>query len=227
MMISWVRLGFCAVASAVISPTPPKIVPRPPSKCEKEMNAWCNNKVNCPNPGGLKFALYDTNAHHDAPAWRCYDESTLDALHSKYIKGVNYCTREQDLQYFLNHDCQPPDTPQPPEPKSLAVVFKAGESGIPCIRIPSITMVGDGRLLAFAECRFRVGDGCEPKMTESFVTSAEYVCMKSSDDGGHSWSNISFPFGKNTTSSQPNVVFDSLTGNVILQNLMAGSNFQV
>ena len=42
-------------------------------------------------------------------------------------------------------------------------VFRHGEGGYPCIRIPSITRCGPrGTLHAFAECRTFTGDGCVP-----------------------------------------------------------------
>ncbi len=40
-------------------------------------------------------------------------------------------------------------------------VFRHGEGGYPCIRIPAITQCR-GLLHAFAECRTRIGDGCLP-----------------------------------------------------------------
>lgn len=50
-------------------------------------------------------------------------------------------------------------------PTSCAVnyttVFIHGEGGWPCIRIPSIAQCGK-MLHAFAECRTRTGDGCNP-----------------------------------------------------------------
>ena len=42
-------------------------------------------------------------------------------------------------------------------------VFRHGEGGFPCIRIPTITRCGPkGTLHAFAECRTMRGDGCIP-----------------------------------------------------------------
>ena len=43
------------------------------------------------------------------------------------------------------------------------MVFSFGEGGWPCTRIPSVVLAGGGVLVAFAECRARVGDGCQPK----------------------------------------------------------------
>lgn len=51
--------------------------------------------------------------------------------------------------------------------------------------------------------------------------------MKSSADGGKSWSNITYPFGKVFTSGQPNIVYDIVTKTVILQNEADSSNYQV
>ena len=45
-------------------------------------------------------------------------------------------------------------------------VFRHGEGGFPCIRIPAITRCGpNGTLHAFAECRTMIGDGCIPNKT--------------------------------------------------------------
>ena len=42
-------------------------------------------------------------------------------------------------------------------------VFKHGEDGNDCIRIPSVILAGNHTLVAFAECRKYIGDGCYPK----------------------------------------------------------------
>ena len=57
------------------------------------------------------------------------------------------------------------------------------------------------------------------------------MCLKSSADGGQTWSSISYPFGRNFTSAQPNIVYDRATGVVIIQNRAngktGGTNMQV
>ena len=54
-------------------------------------------------------------------------------------------------------------------------VFRHGEGGFPCIRIPAITRCGPkGTLHAFAECRTMRGDGCIPNKT----TDAPGKCIE-------------------------------------------------
>merc|ERR1711871_314286 len=51
--------------------------------------------------------------------------------------------------------------------------------------------------------------------------------MKRSLDGGASWSEITFPFGRDVVSAQPTAVYDAIRDTVVLQNIMNGSNYQV
>ena len=160
---------FCLVAILQ-----PGVACEPPPACRKMMNDWCNNPGNCPNPlcagCATKVALNDTNVGGGRSQYRCYDPSTLDGSNSSYVTGKNYCTRDAQLRNVLAHCLDPSvPTPAPPTPPSppefLSQVFIAGEAGIPCIRIPSIIMAGEDAaapLLAFAECRYGTGDGCEP-----------------------------------------------------------------
>jgi len=192
----------------------------PPLDCVGLMNGWCNDKSHCPNKGGEKVALYDRSFNSNEAEWRCYDVSTLDPTKSKYINGTNYCTRAELKD--LVEKCVGSNV--------RSIVFDHGESGFPCIRIPAITQVGDGILLAFAECRQRTGDGCIPSThTPRNLSSStnEYVCMKRSTDGGRTWSDLTFPFTQKITSAQPTVVYDEIKKTVILQNQANGSNYQV
>jgi hypothetical protein len=62
--------------------------------------------------------------------------------------------------------------PEPPVPRPSSGwfssnVFWRGQQATsgdvyPCIRIPSLMQAGSGVLLAFAECRMRIDDGCFP-----------------------------------------------------------------
>ena len=119
-------------------------------------------------------------------------------------------------------------------PQVTSTVFTFNESaGIPCVREPSITMVGDGVLLAFAGCRAYIGDGCYPcthtpceggvmqprplfHPSPHHINRSEHTCMKRSTDFGITWSALAFPFGRVRTSI-PAVVYDEVTRRVILQ----------
>jgi len=55
-----------------------------------------------------------------------------------------------------------------------------------CIRIPSIVLdEASSHLLAFAECRHSVGDGCEPKGVKSKGNTD--LCTRVSTDQGATW----------------------------------------
>jgi hypothetical protein len=100
----------------------------------------------------------------------------------------------------------------------------------PCIRIPSGLWVPGGGaagaeddggvLLAFAECRHWVGDGCYPAdLPHSVPSSAEetdrYVCMRRSTDGGQTFG----PLHANITgrrSTNPTAVWLDQTATVLL-----------
>ena len=114
-------------------------------------------------------------------------------------------------------------------PQVRSTVFSFGEGGWPCIRAPAITLAGDGVLLAFAACRNYTGDGCYPQTPATLAPPdpfirPEHVCMKRSIDSGHTWSNLSFPFGQLETSEHPGnttgcatVLYDPTRSQVVLQ----------
>jgi hypothetical protein len=117
-----------------------------------------------------------------------------------------------------------------------ASVFPHGIGGFPCVRVPSLLALpprrGAGvgpesksakssRLLAFAECRSFVGDGCEPKgmwPPPKGGPSVEdrVVCMRVSDTGGESWdpliANLSQGHGM-----YPTALYDPVRDQVVLQ----------
>ena len=68
---------------------------------------------------------------------------------------------------------------------SSVPVFRFGEGGWPCTRIPSVVLTNT-TLLAFAECRPRTGDGCLP-VAPIQPTRGTCVCMKRSTNSGASW----------------------------------------
>eukprot|EP01084_Bolivina_argentea_P282228 483050_1 len=98
-------------------------------------------------------------------------------------------------------------------------VFKPGEGNYPCIRIPSITSTPSGTLVAFAECRGWIGDGCQPTQYINNITvdtNLRWVCQKISKDQGKTWSDLSFPVGLNFTSMEPTIVYDNIKNKLIL-----------
>lgn len=76
---------------------------------------------------------------------------------------------------------------------SDVTVFRAGEGGFPCVRVPSLVYLpGTETLLAFAECRNFTGDGCykDPQHNHSGDERLRVPCMKQSADGGKSWGGL-------------------------------------
>eukprot|EP01062_Namystynia_karyoxenos_P053889 TRINITY_DN438_c0_g1_i2.p1 TRINITY_DN438_c0_g1~~TRINITY_DN438_c0_g1_i2.p1 ORF type:complete len:465 (+),score=152.89 TRINITY_DN438_c0_g1_i2:122-1516(+) len=209
----------------------------PPPECAAQMNAWCTDQLNCPvrlSPGAtMRYALDDLPA---ARQWRCYDPSTLNADHTAYVSGKNYCSRDAELKACLaacqaGKPCtnttpapQPPSRPAPPNPTPVGnltstVVFWPYDMAVPdgdvypCIRIPSILLAGGKVLLAFAECRRTLGDGCNPDGGHNLPGARRDVCMKSSTNGGAEWSSLSIVA---RACLQPDPVWDERTGAVVL-----------
>ena len=106
-------------------------------------------------------------------------------------------------------------------------VFKPGEGGFPCIRIPAIASTPDGTLIALAECRGWKGDGCDPSSSSYEYdnrfkdnlndTTQRWICQKRSSDNGKTWSNLSYPVGLEYTSMEPTIVYDYISQKLILQ----------
>ena len=86
----------------------------------------------------------------------------------------------------------------------------------PCIRIPSLLQAGGGALLAFAECRLRTGDGCNPPNIS--MSGRRDVCMRRSTDSGATWGPLTVVV---SNASQNTPVFDPATGAVVLSVLTA------
>ena len=89
--------------------------------------------------------------------------------------------RRTRVQYKLRHSHSdlklPGDIPQ-------LDVFKAGEDGYDCFRIPALVFTGRGTVLAFAEGR--------GKRTRSCSDHGDvHIVVKRSSDNGTSWSNLS------------------------------------
>lgn len=86
-------------------------------------------------------------------------------------------------------------------------LFKSGEEGYKCYRIPAIVTTNKGTLLAFAEARKNsCGDAGDIDLV-----------VKRSSDGGKTWSpmNIIWDDAENTCGN-PSPVVDKKTGNIIL-----------
>ena len=121
-----------------------------------------------------------------------------------------------------------PPIPEPPVPRPSsgwvsANVFWRGQQAAsgdvyPCIRIPSLLQAGSGVLLAFAECRMRIGDGCFP-LNKSMMGRKD-VCMRRSHDSGETWGPLTVVV---PNASQNTPVYDPVRGNVVL-NVLTASN---
>jgi len=86
-------------------------------------------------------------------------------------------------------------------------LFKAGDDGYKCYRIPAIVTTNKGTPLAFAEAR---KNGCGDAGDIDLV-------VKSSADGGKSWSNMRLVWdGADNTCGNPSPVVDKKTGNIML-----------
>lgn len=80
-----------------------------------------------------------------------------------------------------------------PELRGVRQLFMHGEAGLPCVRSPSLLAAG-GRVLAFVERWNYTGNHCLPRgqppvqnLTEEIAAYQEYA-MRTSDDGGTTWS---------------------------------------
>jgi len=90
------------------------------------------------------------------------------------------------------------------EPNAL---FKSGEEGYKCYRIPTIVITNKGTLLAFAEAR---KNGCGDAGDIDLV-------VRRSADGGKTWSPMSVVWDDaDNTCGNPAPVVDRKTGNIIL-----------
>lgn len=82
----------------------------------------------------------------------------------------------------------------------------------PCVRIPSIIRPAPGVLLAFAECRHSVGDGCYPIGING--TGPRDICTRRSTDSGASWGAMNV-IAKDA--AQNTAVWDAATATVVLR----------
>ena len=97
-------------------------------------------------------------------------------------------------------------TSQAPD-KKLSFLYKAGENGYTCFRIPAIIATLKGTLLAFAEAR---KNGCGD-------TGDIDLVVKRSNDNGETWSNMETVWNDSTnTCGNPVPIVDRKTGHIIL-----------
>ena len=86
-------------------------------------------------------------------------------------------------------------------------LFKAGDNGYQCFRIPAMVTTPKGTLLAFAEARRK---GCNDAGDIDLV-------LKRSKDGGKTWSEMSIVWDDaDNTCGNPAPVVDQKTGNIVL-----------
>lgn len=91
--------------------------------------------------------------------------------------------------------------------QDLKHLYKAGEDGYKCFRIPALVVSAKGTLLAFAEGR---KNGCSD-------TGDIDLVVKRSEDGGITWSKLHVVWDDSTnTCGNPAPVYDNTTGQIIL-----------
>jgi sialidase-1 len=91
--------------------------------------------------------------------------------------------------------------------KNLSFLYKAGENGYACFRIPAIVATVKGTLLAFAEAR---KNGCGDAGNIDLV-------VKRSNDNGKTWSDMETVWDDSTnTCGNPVPIVDRKTGHIIL-----------
>ena len=100
---------------------------------------------------------------------------------------------------------------------TVSQIFQHGEGPCTCIGVPALIHTRNLTVLAFAECRIWVGDGCWPKVPAPkpppTVCNGTCVVLKRSSDGGRTWSLLYI-----VTNAGGNVmpVWDAVRGRVVL-----------
>lgn len=116
-------------------------------------------------------------------------------------------------------------------------VFRSGEGGYPCIRVPSVLLANETTLVAFAEARTWQGDGCHPTSFPPAPPAIKPprgagfawcigvdIAMKTSRDSGKSWSPMRIILKE---SCQPTAVWDWRARRLLLAFNSAFSNASV
>lgn len=114
----------------------------------------------------------------------------------------------------------PPSPPAPPNPATPTQVYKGGEGGFACFRIPNLLALPSGTILAFAEGRVR---GCKPD-----VGAHRPIVVRASKDSGKTWGNITIagPALPNVGTNYPGAFLRDNGTTVVLRYLLSnGSTF--
>jgi hypothetical protein len=195
------------------SPAPPPSPPSPPSPhwspnatCQTQADSFCMascfHKIagHTPDCGDGPMVARCSGASDTppraAPRWRCYGVATLSSDNSSYVQGSCYCSMTAQIRTAFAR-CGEPAPPgvcaaQPPPPPPLATpgltIFKDGDAGYACFRIPSLLVLSNGRRLAFAEARKNCLDGPYGDKID--------VVLKVSLDSGRVWGPLRQIYGE-------------------------------
>lgn len=163
------------------------MMPSPP--CQKVLDAYCNVPDTCLAHVKGKFAgpltaLHSSSLSGATLEWRCYATTSMNAKHSAYSQGGDYCTRDAELAALNSkppcNGTLPPVPPPAPTPgvTNRHSVFISGQEGYHTFRIPALVVKpNSGSWFLFAEGRK--------------LSSADHdwndVVMKRSTDAGATW----------------------------------------
>ena len=88
------------------------------------------------------------------------------------------------LSAITTIDCYPPPRDETQTPPSRRIeVYKAGDLGYECFRIPSLLFTSKGTLLAFAEGRGQHSKSCAD-------SGDVHIVLRRSTDNGNTWSDL-------------------------------------
>ena len=146
------------------------------------------------------------------PAWQLAVSFISDCV----IRGVGGAANspskamKQPILVFLSLSvitgiyCHPPPDDTPTPPSRRIEVYKAGDLGYECFRIPSLLFTSKGTLLAFAEGRGQHSKSCADR-------GDVHIVLKRSIDNGNTWSDLTVvhmetnhTIGRHTAAKIPN-----------------------
>jgi len=156
------------------------------SDCQALLDDYCSSACDLRARGcGFPPVARFSGPSAKGIAWRCYSPETLDN-NQTYTGGDCYCSRDDELEEVLALCFN-----------DVVTVFSSEMAGSACYRIPTITRLSSGTLLAFAEQR--VG-GCGDNGDNNIV-------LRQSSDDGKSWGAIvTVAKGNGKPLSNPNPV---------------------